>query len=253
MFDSSKSTAWRIPRFTGDRLLQKLHDEQPGDIYKDDTSSPLFCDFTKLSSYQHFIAVVSFTNIMAEIFGAVAAGIAVCHEMCQLAKAIREAAKDIKNAPRDVATLTDETIIFTGLYSTFLKTCEDNSGTCRGATPSITRLKVWAESTIERLRKLLQEADAISPTSNTRYSLRKTTKASIKWLVKRNVVVALKASLDVARQSIEGFTNLMCIRKLNEELAILRDALTNLERRRVLERKLDMTLEYKIQSIETSL
>lgn len=190
---------------------------------------------------------------MAEILGAVAAGIAVCHEMSRLAKAIRNVAKSIKNAPRDVATLTDETIIFTGLYSTFLQTCEDNREICRGATPSIQGLEVWAEGTIERLSKLLLEADAICPTSNTRYSLRKTTTASIKWLVKRNVVDALKASLNLARQRIEGSSNLMYIRKLNEELVMLQEALKNPTKRRAVERELGMSLEDKVHTLSTRL
>ncbi|KAF3042327.1 hypothetical protein E8E12_001918 [Didymella heteroderae] len=190
---------------------------------------------------------------MAEIFGAVAAGITVCHEMSRVAKAIRKVTKDIKNAPREVANLMDETIIFTGLYSTFLQICEDDSEIRQGAMPSIARLKIWAGSTIERLKRILQEADAISPASHTRHSLRKTGRASWKWLVKRNVVAALKASLNVARQSIEGFSNLMCIRKLNEELAILQGAVTNPKQRRALEQKLGTLLEDKIRSIETRL
>lgn len=51
---------------------------------------------------------------MAEIFGAVAAGIAICHEITRLAKEIHKVAKNIKNAPKDLGTLTDETVIFTG-------------------------------------------------------------------------------------------------------------------------------------------
>lgn len=190
---------------------------------------------------------------MAEIFGAVVAGVSVCHEMSRIAKAIRDIAKAIKNAPKDIAKLSDETIIFTGLYSTFLQTCEDDPKICQGAAMSIDRLKVWAESTIKRLKVILKEGDAIRPDSNYRYSLRHTWKAHWKWLIRRNVVAALHTSLSVARQSIEGFSNLMCIRKLNEELVLLRHALLDPMKRRALEQELGVPLVDKIQSIETKL
>lgn len=190
---------------------------------------------------------------MAEIFGAVAAGLAVCHEMSRLANTIRKITKAIKNAPKDISTLTDETVIFTGLYAAFLQLCEEDPKTYHGAATSIKRLKVWADVTIERLHTILKEGEALSPDSEYLYPLGHTAKAHWKWLVRRNVVTRLRNSLNVARQCIEGFTNIMCIRKLNEELSLLRNALTNLVERRAHEQRLGMTLEEKIQSLEAGL
>jgi hypothetical protein len=103
---------------------------------------------------------------MAEIFGAVAAGIAICHEMTRLAKKIHKVAKNVKNAPKDIGTLTDETVIFTGLYGDFLEMYEKGSAVDKSNW--IESLKVCAENVIRRLRKILYEGDALRLDANYR-------------------------------------------------------------------------------------
>ena len=89
---------------------------------------------------------------MAEIFGAVAAGIAVCQQMTRLAKAIHEVAKNVKNAPKDIGTLTNQTIIFAGLYGDFLETYAKDLAAQKSVWIEI--LKACAENVIRRLRKI---------------------------------------------------------------------------------------------------
>lgn len=190
------------------------------------------------------------TTIMAEIFGAVAAGIAVCHELSRLAKVIQEVTKKVQNARKDISDLSDEAIIFTGLYETFLQSCESNPEACAGAASSISCLKSWAESTVKDLGKLLDQLDPLRLDTAYRYSLSHTIKSHWKWLVSTKSVNLLRVSLNVARQSISGFSNLMCFEKLNEELKILRKALTNPRERRKIERKFNMRLKDKIEMVK---
>jgi hypothetical protein len=189
-----------------------------------------------------------FTVDMAEIFGAVAAGIAVCHEMTRLAKAIHKVAKNVKNAPKDIGTLTDETVIFTGLYGDFLETYEKGSGVQKSVW--IESLKVCAENVIRRLRKILCEGDALRLDADYRYSLKDTWKANWNWLIRRDVVTHLRTSLAIASQTISGFLNILCIRRLDEELSLLHSILNNPEQRSKIEAKFGVSLEEKIHCIQ---
>jgi hypothetical protein len=190
---------------------------------------------------------------MAEIFGAVVASVTVCHELSRLANKIRKVTKKIQNAPLDIATLSDEMDIFTGQYETFLQVCEDNPDACTRAAPSIKLLESWTNSTIKSLHTLLEEVDALRLDTNYRYSISYTVAAHLKWLFSTNSVNVLRASLSVARQNINGFSNLMCFEQLIEELRMFRSALKNEREREIFERKLGMKLEDKIQLIENRL
>jgi len=188
---------------------------------------------------------------MAEIFGAVAAGIAVCQQMTRLAKAIHEVAKNVKNAPKDIGTLTDQTIVFTGLYGDFLETYEKGSGAQKSVW--IESLKAFAENVIRRLRKILCEGDALRLDADYRYSLKDTWKANWKWLIRRNVVTHLRTSLAIASQTITGFLNILCIRRLDEELSLLHSILNNPEQRSKIEAKFGVSLEEKIHCIQNKM
>jgi cell division protein ZapA (FtsZ GTPase activity inhibitor) len=187
---------------------------------------------------------------MAEIFGAVVAGFAVCHELSRLAKFIHEANKTIQNSRKDIAELSDETVIFAGLYGTFLQSCEDNPEACQKTASSLQRLKSWADSTIHDLKNILSKVDILRLNKDYRYSFNETLRAELKWFFSKNAVTLLRTSLSVARQSIEGFSNLMCLGKLNEELKVLRSALRSASKRQAVEQRLGMSLEDKIKSIQ---
>jgi hypothetical protein len=188
---------------------------------------------------------------MAEIFGAVAAGIAVCHEMIRLAKTIHKVAKNIKNAPKDIGTLTDETITFTGLYGDFLETCERNTKFHEAAW--MKRLKVYADNLIRRLQAILDEGDALRVDVDYRHLLKDSVKAHWNWLIRRNVVTHLRTSLAIASQTITGFLNIICIQKLNEELGLLRSIINNREKRIQIESELGVSLEDKIRYIQNKM
>lgn len=188
---------------------------------------------------------------MAEIFGAVAAGIAICHEITRLAKEIHKVAKNIKNAPKDLGTLTDETVIFTGLYGDFLETCERNTKSQKAVW--MKHLEAYANNLIQRLEAILTEGDALRVDIDYRHPLKDTLKAHWNWLMRRNVVTHLRTTLAIVSQTITGFLNIICIQRLDEELGLLRNILNNPEKRTQIESELGVSLEDKIRCIENKM
>jgi hypothetical protein len=187
---------------------------------------------------------------MAEIFGAAVGGVALCATLVDIGLAIHKATKRIKNTRQDVAELTNETMIFAGLCDEFFRTCVDDQEAMRGAASSILALKAWIEKTSTELLALLQKVEAVGPAARFRHSLQDTLIAYLEWLSSKDTVKRLRNSLTVARASIDGFSNLMCIRKLNEELRVLYAILANETDRRKAELELGMKLEEKIQMVQ---
>jgi hypothetical protein len=81
-------------------------------------------------------------------------------------------------------------------------------------------------------------------------SIEETLIAHLTWYFSKSEVKSLRVLLKVVRASMNGFSNLMCIRKLNEELQMLRDALKDRKSRQNIEEKLGMKIERKIQMVE---
>jgi hypothetical protein len=190
---------------------------------------------------------------MAEIFGAVAAGIALCSQLTTIAVAIRKATKEVKNARKDIAKLSDETVIFANLCEGFLNVCADDPTTKRGGAFSIGPLYLWIKRTIVEQGRLLRKVEALIPDDEYRYSFRETLVAHREWFFNKSKVKSLRTSLTIARESMNGFTNLMYIRKLNEELQYLKTALRDASLRQSIEERFKTTLETKIRSVENAM
>jgi hypothetical protein len=190
---------------------------------------------------------------MAEIFGAVAAGVALCTELTKFGVAIRKAAERIKNSRRDIAELTDETVIFAGLCEEFLRACADNREANSSAALSIRPLSAWIKRTSTGLCELLRKVEAVGPDPRHQYSLQERLIAYLEWCFNKDTVKRLRDFLNVARTSMSGLSNLMCIRKLNEELQMLYAALSNRISRRKVEIKLGMTIEEKIRMVRQAM
>ncbi|KAF1842231.1 uncharacterized protein K460DRAFT_409648 [Cucurbitaria berberidis CBS 394.84] len=187
---------------------------------------------------------------MAEIFGAVAAGIALSSQLIRIGRSIQKATKRVRHARRDVSDLANETIIFAGLYQTFLRTCADDLEKCTSTKSSIGRLASWAKSTIDNLHKLLDKVQAVGSNHRYRYSISDTFAAHFEWFFSKSSVGALRASLSVARECMSGFSNLVCIKKLDVELEYLRAALKDTRVRQELEGRYGMQIEDKIIMVE---
>jgi hypothetical protein len=190
---------------------------------------------------------------MAEIFGAVAAGIALCTQLTQFGIAIHKATKDIRNSRRDIVKLADETILFASSSEDFLRSCADDSQAKSSATYSIRPLIIWINKTKIGLFKLLQNVEALQSNPKDRPSLQNVLIAYLKWHFSKREVKCLRVSLSIARASMNGYSNLICIRKLEEELQLLSRALDNAASRVEIEKRLGMSIEDKIELIKESM
>lgn len=188
-----------------------------------------------------------------EVFGAVVGGITLCAELSRLGHAVREAIQRLKNSRRDVLDLSDKAIIFAGLCNRFLHVYHDDHEAKSDFDSSIPRLIKWMKETEVALCKILQKASALLPDSKTRRSLEERCIARLEWFGSKKAVERLRASMVVASTSIDGFSNLICIQKLNEELIILKLALTDEPNRRKFEKTFGVTLEKKIEMIQQSM
>jgi hypothetical protein len=191
---------------------------------------------------------------MADIFGAAVAGIALLTELTKFGIAIRKATKRIKNSRRDIAELTDETVIFAGLCEEFLRTCaDDHEAKSSAAASSIGPLNAWIKRTSTGLYELLRKVEAVGPESRDQYSLQETCIAKLEWFFSKDTVRRLRDSLTVARASISGFSNLICIEKLNQELHMLYKALSSRSSRQEAELELGMSIEEKIRMVRQAM
>ncbi|KAF3042329.1 hypothetical protein E8E12_002007 [Didymella heteroderae] len=186
---------------------------------------------------------------MAEIFGAVAAGIAVGSELIRLGCAIQRSIERIKNSRKDVEDLATETIIFAGLYQKFLRACGKDRHVGTTDVPAVLPLIKWAEETLAKLKKLLRKVEGLYPQMKPRTKWEDTFIALIVWFGSSSKVQALRNSLSVARESIIGFTNLMCLDELKIQVKLLKEALRDRNKRRELEDRLGVTLEDRIREI----
>ncbi|KAF1911536.1 hypothetical protein BDU57DRAFT_92370 [Ampelomyces quisqualis] len=190
---------------------------------------------------------------MAEIFGAVAAGISLCTQLTRFGIAIHKAIKEIKNSRRDIAKLANETILFASSSEDFLRFCADDHRAKSSATCSIRPLITWIRKTKTGLFKLLQNVEALRSDPQKRLSLQKILIAYLKWYFSKKEVKCLRVSLDIARASMNGYSNLMCIRKLEEELRLLSRALKNAASRREVEEKFGMSITDKIKLVKEAI
>jgi hypothetical protein len=192
--------------------------------------------------------------IMAlEILGAVAAGVALCTTLVESGKAIRKATKRIRNARKDVLELSDEAVIFAGLCEDFLHTCNDHREAKSRVFGSLHRLVAWLDHFKNALSELLNKVKAIIRDPRYHYSWEKKCSAYLEWMGSKSTVKKLRASLELAISSISGYSNLMYIQRLHEELQMLKLALENERSRQTIEEKFGMTLEEKIEMVLQSM
>jgi hypothetical protein len=188
-----------------------------------------------------------------EIFGAIAGGFALCNQLAKLGIAVREAIQRINNSGRDALDLSDEAVIFAGLCTQFLQVCDEDHNKDKAIHNSLYRLIGWLKKLEIGLDEVLQKAGALLPDSTNKRSLENRWIARLEWFGSKKEVESLRASMSIARTSIDGFSNLICIRKLNEELKMLKLALIDAKLRESLEKRYGMTLNEKIGRVRQSM
>jgi hypothetical protein len=182
-----------------------------------------------------------------EVFGAVAAGITLGAELLRLSRCLRKMINGFRYARSDVAKLAQEMEIFSGMYDQFMRVCvfESKGKYCNSAPTK--RLVSWAEETIKAVVKLLSRVSAL--VGNAKDSVIETVAAHVKWYFSENEVKCLRLSLSVARESINGFTNIRVIEKLDEEMDMLRAARAQ-EMRPIVEAQLETPLEIRLRMLK---
>jgi len=188
-----------------------------------------------------------------EIFGAVVGGITLCAQLSRLGNDVREAINRIKNSRRDVLALSDEAVIFAGLSTEFLRLCNEDHAANKDLVSSIYRLKNWIKRTNRGITQLLKKVGALLPDSRSKRSLEERCIARLEWFGSKKSVESLRALMSMARTSIDGFSNLIYIRKLKEELDVLKLALTNARDRKIIEERFGIALEEKIKMVQQSM
>jgi hypothetical protein len=186
---------------------------------------------------------------MAEIAGAIIGGMGICNQLFQLGREIQKAVKTIKNSRQDIEQLANETIIFADLYQRFSIVCKESDDNA-SSSEAIVELKAWAKSCIRGLKNLLAKVKVLRFGNESSRSIEETIIAHLEWLFNKNTVKALRASLSVARESINGVSTLMHLNKLDAVIKMFKEASKDRELRRDLENELQISLEEAINKIE---
>lgn len=206
-----------------------------------------------LGTIEKFYPSFTILCTMAEIFGAVAAGIAIGGELIRFGREIQRSIERIKNSRQDVENLASETIIFAGLYQRFLRACKKDRRARTTDAPAVLPLIRWAEATLAKLDRLLSKVQGLHSEHKPRTRWEDTTIARVIWLKSTRKVKVLRSSLSVARESVIGFTNLMYLDELRDQLKRLKKALDSPNERRELETRLGIALTKKIDEVETEM
>jgi len=170
--------------------------------------------------------------------------------MLRIGRYLRKVIKSIKFARRDVSKTAQEMILFAELYQSFLDACINNSASDIIFSPK--PLISWTRSVKYGLEELLKRVRALLDGSRYDYSLLETLAAHVKWYFSRSYVKYLRGSLNVARESINGFLNIWQLEKLDEQLRTLKQVARD-GAHQALEERLGMTVEERIHILEQSM
>jgi hypothetical protein len=186
---------------------------------------------------------------MAEIAGAIIGGMGICNQLFQLGREIQKAVKTIKNSRRDIGKLADETVIFAEIYQRFSSVCGESDDNASRSV-AIMELGAWARSCIHGLEELLDKVEVLLCEDKSSHSIEETLIAHLQWLFSKSTVKALRASLSVARESINGVSTLIHLNKLDAWIKDLKEASKDRKLRRDLKKKFSGPLEDTIREFE---
>lgn len=159
-------------------------------------------------------------------------------------------AKEIKYARREIEKLVKEMSIFADLYEDFYRVCIPDQRKQGRKTSSTKRLLDWIEDAIDAFESLVGRVRALA--GDSRYSMLETLTAHVRWYFSKNEVNYLRYSLNVAQENMRGFSNLTIIKKINEEIQIIKDAIAQGDQQLIqnLENRLGISLEERLAELE---
>lgn len=184
------------------------------------------------------------------IFGGVAAGCTLTAEIMRLTRSLRKMIKSIKYARRDISNIVNEINIFAEFFEHFRYSCSNSPASNARNSFSLESLITWTRSAIHGLGELLKNISALSTDDN--HSLVKTVHAHLKWYFNKSAVCCFRASLRVARESMNGFMNIRAIEKLDEQLQFLKQTLGQ-EERQAIEEKIGQSVDNYIKDLKMSM
>jgi hypothetical protein len=174
-----------------------------------------------------------------EVFGVVAAGLTLSAELIRLGRSLHKAIKVVKYARSEIEKLTAELEIFSGLYDQFMSVCVFGAKAKYCNAAPTRRLVAWARDARDSIRKLLDRVRGLAGDS----IVDKVT-ARVQLYFSEHEVKCLRLALCVARESMNGFTNIRLIEKLDEEMAMLQAASAQ-GNRQTHEQQLGMSIEVR--------
>ncbi|CAG5158502.1 uncharacterized protein ALTATR162_LOCUS5112 [Alternaria atra] len=166
-----------------------------------------------------------------------------------IVKELRKTVKSIRYAKRELQALDEEIDLFAGSYDDFLDTCDEASLSTKGTQDIKRHLISWTGKVMEGFDDLLSKVQALARDPDYDHSAIEVFTAHYRWIMSKSTLKYLRASLNVARQSMIAFTNIRVLGKLNEELAYLRSALSSAERQQI-ELRHGMTMEERIEIVQ---
>lgn len=181
---------------------------------------------------------------MAEIFGAVAAGIGLTSVLVKLGRSLRKLAVKIRYARRELSSLADEMKLFTNTCADFYGACHSDTSGGDIIASSLKHLIAWTKSTKRGFKNLLKRVGLL--VDGSKNSLFRTMAAQWKWYSSDKEVKLLRASLSVARQSVSALSNLRLVGIIDAEISLLKEALSQ-GSRHLLEKKLGTTIEQQLE------
>jgi hypothetical protein len=206
----------------------------------------------------HFLAILlahpdHFLKMEAlAIFGGITAGVTLSAEIIRLSRSLREMIKSIKYARDDINKVAEEMFIFAEQLGQFLRTCSDSPLSTPFVSFSPESLVSWTKGATRGLKRLLREVKALTSDVRYDYSIVERVTAHVKWYFSKGSMKRFRASLRVARESMNGFTNIRVIEKLNEQLIFLKQAIREGNRTKI-EAELGMTVEKSIENLELAM
>jgi hypothetical protein len=185
-----------------------------------------------------------------EIVGVAAAGITFGALILKLSKSLYKSAKKIKYAHRELMKLVKEMEVFADLYEDFYRVCVSDQRKKGRDTSSTRRLIDWIQNAMGAFRVLRKRVRAIA--GDSRYSMRETLTAHVKWLFSENEVKYLRSSLNVAQESMRGFSNITAIEAINEEIQLIKAVIAEGTQQAIqaLEDRLGVTVEKRLDELK---
>ncbi|KAJ8111518.1 hypothetical protein OPT61_g5914 [Boeremia exigua] len=185
-----------------------------------------------------------------EVAGLALAGLALIGPLTKCGIEVKETFKKIKSSRRDISKLADDTVIFAGLCTDFLQICANEHKAHADKSAPIKCLIAWIRKMLKALRKILQKVKALDQSP---LSLQDKIIAYIEWFFSTSTVERLRANINFASVNIQGFTNVMFIEKINEELRMLKRALKQPSKHKEIEGDLGMSIGEKIDLLKKSI